>query len=126
MRIAVLDPPPREQATDLVECSTAYERGSFYERIELREMSTGDELTTVHGEWMGFLKIGAASQPVIRAAIAELVAEDQRLHLPHLFNALVAAGHDIAVIYTSGHWLDVDSVADVAKAGSFWARGAPT
>ena len=114
-----------EQAADLVECSMPYARGSFYERVELREISTGARPTTVHGEWMGFLKVGAKSQPLVRAAIEELVVENERLHLPHLLNALVAAGHDIAVIYTSGHWLDVDSVADVAKAGGFWGRGTP-
>lgn len=114
-----------ERATDLVECSTPYARGSFYERVELREMSTDTALTSVHGEWMGFLKIGAAARPTVRAMVDELVAEDRRQHLPHLLNALVAGGHQVAVIYTSGHWLDVDSVADVAKAGSFSARGTP-
>jgi phosphoenolpyruvate phosphomutase len=114
-----------DQAADLVECSSPYERGSFYERIALRKVSADERPADVHGEWMGFLKIGPAMQPIVRAAIEELIAENERLHLPDLLNALVAAGHHVAVIYSTGHWLDVDSVADVAKAGGFWARSSP-
>ena len=112
-----------DQPADLVQCSSPYERGSFYERIALRQMSSDERPAAVHGEWMGFLKIGPTMQPVVRAAIEELVSENERLHIPDLLNALVTAGHHVAVIYTSGHWLDVDSVADVAKAGGFWGRG---
>ena len=114
-----------DQAADLVECSSPYQRGSFYDRIALRKMSSDERPADVHGEWMGFLKIGPTMQPIVRAAIEELIAENERLHLPDLLNALVAAGHHVAVIYTTGHWLDVDSVADVAKAGGFWARSTP-
>ena len=42
--------------------------------------------------------------------------------LPRLLNALIAGGHAIEVRYTSGHWLDVDSLNDVVRAGEFRAR----
>lgn len=32
---------------------------------------------------------------------------------------LVRRGHSVRVVYTTGHWLDVDSLEDVLAAGSF-------
>ena len=39
--------------------------------------------------------------------------------LHHLLNSIAGKGGDIRVVYTTGHWLDVDSVEDVVAAGSF-------
>ena len=36
-----------------------------------------------------------------------------------LARELARLGHEVDVVYTSGHWLDVDTVADVVRAGSF-------
>jgi phosphoenolpyruvate phosphomutase len=36
-----------------------------------------------------------------------------------LFNRLVAEGNSIRVVYTTGHWLDVNHVDDLVLAGSF-------
>jgi phosphoenolpyruvate phosphomutase len=36
-----------------------------------------------------------------------------------LLTELVARGEKLRVVYTTGHWLDVDSVADVIAAGRF-------
>ena len=36
-----------------------------------------------------------------------------------LLNALIARGERVQVVYIAGHWLDVDSLADVERAGGF-------
>ena len=43
--------------------------------------------------------------------------EERKLH--HLLDRLVREGEEIRVIYTTGHWLDVDTVDDVVSAGRF-------
>ena len=49
-----------------------------------------------------------AAQPDMRKA---------KLH--HLLAALAADGESIRVVYTTGHWLDIDSLEDLVAAGSF-------
>jgi phosphoenolpyruvate phosphomutase len=36
-----------------------------------------------------------------------------------LLTELVRNGERVRVIYTTGHWLDIDSLEDVVAAGSF-------
>jgi NDP-sugar pyrophosphorylase family protein len=42
-----------------------------------------------------------------------------KAHMNQLFNRLVAEGNSICVVYTTGHWLDVNHVEDLVLAGSF-------
>ena len=39
--------------------------------------------------------------------------------LPDLLNNLIESGKTVRVVYTTGHWLDVDSVSDVVTSSSF-------
>ncbi|MDP6486161.1 MAG: phosphoenolpyruvate mutase, partial [Alphaproteobacteria bacterium] len=36
-----------------------------------------------------------------------------------LFSAIIDAGHHIAALYVTGHWLDVDDAFDLAEARNF-------
>jgi hypothetical protein len=45
-----------------------------------------------------------------------------RPQLAALFNRLVAGGMELDVAYTTGNWLDVDTLYDVIQAGKFGAR----
>jgi phosphoenolpyruvate phosphomutase len=44
---------------------------------------------------------------------------NRRAKLHHLLAELVRRGERVRVVYTTGHWLDVDSLDDVVAAGSF-------
>ena len=44
------------------------------------------------------------------------------LGVPDLLNQIILDGHDIRVWYIHGHWLDVNSVEDLERAGSFTAE----
>ena len=44
---------------------------------------------------------------------------NRKAKLHHLFEALVGKGQRIRVVYTTGHWLDVDSLDDLVAAGAF-------
>ena len=41
------------------------------------------------------------------------------MKMPELIKGLLARGQKVRVIYTTGHWLDVDSVDDVLMGSSF-------
>jgi phosphoenolpyruvate phosphomutase len=67
------------------------------------------------------MKVSAKAVPILRELITELVAmpENRSAKLHQLLDELVQRGHQVRVIYTTGHWLDVDSLDDVLAAGSF-------
>ncbi len=111
----------RGRAADYVSCSEPYSRHAFNSRVLLR--AAGEDLPEhlIHGEWTGILRVRARALPALRAAVAELAAEpaNRRAKLHHLLAALAKAGSDVRAVYTTGHWLDVDSIEDVIAAGSF-------
>jgi hypothetical protein len=73
----------------------------------------------VHGEWMGFLRVSAPRRGEVKALVRMLVERDASSGVPDLLNALVANGETVRVVYSTGNWLDIDSLADLVVAGSF-------
>jgi phosphoenolpyruvate phosphomutase len=73
---------------------------------------------------MGFLKIGPNAQAAVHKKVDLLLKspDNRRAQMSVLMNSLIAEGSTIEVIYTTGHWLDVNSLADVVKAGTFRTR----
>ena len=59
--------------------------------------------------------------PAFCEQVDQLAADpaNRQSKLHHLLAAIAAKGGDVRVIYTTGHWLDVDSVEDVLAAGKF-------
>jgi phosphoenolpyruvate phosphomutase len=87
-------------------------------------VDVGDALdpTRVHGEWMGFLKVSAAGARILSELLAGVAAEPEtrrRLDMAGLLRRLLAEGHSIRVLYTTGNWLDVDTAEDVRAAARF-------
>lgn len=111
----------RGRAADYVSCSEPHSRHAFYHDIALRNCAEDIPEDERHGEWMGFLRIRAAALPRLREVVAEMLAgpRGREAKLYHLLAELVQRGEHVRVVYTTGHWLDVDSVADVLAAGSF-------
>jgi NDP-sugar pyrophosphorylase family protein len=70
---------------------------------------------------MGFLKVGPEVRPKLMSVIEALLAGDGRrtAGVPQLLNRLVEEGQAVEAIYTTGHWLDVDSLSDVVRAWDF-------
>jgi phosphoenolpyruvate phosphomutase len=75
----------------------------------------------IHGEWIGLIKTTARGSEVLKTTLTELQARDdfRTLRFDHLFNHLVARGHQVQVLYVTGHWLDVDDLDDLARAQAF-------
>lgn len=111
----------RGRAADYVRCSQPHSRRAFYQPVWLE--AAGEDLAEadIHGEWMGFLRVAAPALPRVRAVVAAMAADpgNRRAKLHHLLAELVRRGEKVRVVYTTGHWLDVDSLDDVVAAGSF-------
>jgi phosphoenolpyruvate phosphomutase len=85
--------------------------------------TAGEDLPpeTVSGEWMGFLRVSAAALPEFRDVVTDMLTEpgNRRAKIHNLLAELVRRGKSVRVVYTSGHWLDVDTLDDVVAAGKF-------
>ena len=111
----------RGRAADYVRCSEPYSRHAFYRDVTLA--AAGEELTDdqIHGEWMGLLRVSANRTARFAELVDEMAADpvNRKAKLHHLLDELVRRGETVRVVYTTGHWLDVDSLDDVLAAGSF-------
>jgi len=111
----------RNRPTDFVRCSEPHTRHDFNRRVVLEK--AGEDLAEVeiHGEWMGILRVSASAMPRFRRAVSELTdhAQGRQAPLHRLLTHLVREGQEIRVAYTTGNWLDVDSLEDVLAASRF-------
>ncbi len=111
----------RGRVADYVACSEPSSKRAFYNAVTLKGFVT-DAATEAHGEWMGVVKFSQRGAKVVADKLRGLKTEPERLRtmkLPDLLQMIVQAGHAVRVIYTSGHWLDVDSVDDVLVGAQF-------
>jgi phosphoenolpyruvate phosphomutase len=111
----------RGRVADFVVCSEPNSKKSFLSRVTLKEFVSDGDRNDVTGEWMGFLKVSQKGAEVLRAVL-EKAATDAKFNtmkMPDLLRLVQAAGHDVRVLYSTGHWLDVDSVEDVVLGASF-------
>jgi len=111
----------RGRAADYVSCSEPYSRQVFNHRVLLTDAGESLNDDAINGEWTGLIRVAQSALPRFRAKVSELVAGPgmQKAKLHHLLSALAADNESIRVIYTTGHWLDIDSVEDLVAAGSF-------
>lgn len=110
----------RGRVADFVSCSEPASKRSFYNTVTLKGFNPAPEQT--HGEWMGIVKLSPKGAKLVSDRLRALASEPERLRamkVPDLLEQLVAAGHAVRVIYTAGHWLDVDSVDDVLVGAQF-------
>lgn len=127
--VVMVDTQWRESANlhrvaDYAHCSRAYSRLHYSEAVHLRRLGDAAALREdeIHGEWMGFFRIGSESLGLVRDILDQLLSSTHARRmgsLPDLINALVEQGLPVRVVYTTGHWLDIDSPEDVTSAGSF-------
>ena len=106
---------------DLV--STSHPFTGFYlddEPVNLLQMSTKLPRAAATGEWIGLARFSAQGASWLRQEIDALEADGLLDHadLPVLFSRL-AAKHPVKVHFITSHWLDVDTLTDVATARNF-------
>ena len=111
-----------DRHTDLVSCSLGYGREALGGDVRMNEM-IHQPSGRIDGEWMGVARFTTAGTKVLRDSVAAWAEEDAdgfaAARMNDLFNRLIAEGRAIKVVYTTGHWIDIDHVDDLVLAGSF-------
>ncbi len=109
------------RARDLASTSRRFSRSYLEDGpVTLRAIGSALPADQVTGEFIGMIRVSERGASLIRAEIAALQAEGAlaQADLPDLLTRL-AVRHPVAVHYVTGHWLDVDDLADLAEARNF-------
>ncbi len=103
------------------ECSLPNSKKAFNARIYLKQLGNTVPRESTHGVWMGFLKVSAAGAGQLQAILAAMMADpaNRKAGIPQLLQDLLKRNLPIRVVYTVGHWLDINSLDDVVQAGNF-------
>ncbi len=104
-----------------VECTIPNSRKAFNAKVYLKQLGNRLPTDAIHGVWMGFLKLSPSAACEINNLLVGMLADPQnrKAGIPHLLQELLRRGHPIRVLYTVGHWLDINSLDDVVQAGNF-------
>ena len=109
-------------APDYVWCDRPDDRSMFMQDVRLqrvREEKLPDDPPC--GRWTGMMRVRSQGRLWLEQALDELESGDgfDRLTLPDLLNHLTLSGRPVTVHYINGHWLDVNNVNDIDRAGDF-------
>lgn len=108
---------------DFVMCSRAHSINFNEAAAELKGITFGraGDKKEAHGEWIGLIKSNKVGSAAIAKALTELStkADFNKMKLPDLMNHLLTANVKINVMYIDGHWMDIDTYADVSKGQKF-------
>jgi phosphoenolpyruvate phosphomutase len=103
------------------ECSLPNSKKAFNAKVYLRQLGNTVPGERTHGVWMGFLKASPAGTLQLQTILAAILADpaNRKAGIPHLLQELLKRQCPIRVLYTVGHWLDINSLDDVVQAGNF-------
>jgi len=125
--LVVVDSSPLEQAqgntNDLAYCSNPDDRAMYQQKVSLDQVSNlGDwQGRKPDGRWIGMLRVRGEGRAWLNEALEQLRNEGQfeNCGVPQLINRLVENGRAPQVQYISGHWMDINNLEDLQRAGDF-------
>ncbi|MEQ1795684.1 MAG: phosphoenolpyruvate mutase [Nitrospira sp.] len=124
--VIFLDSNWREQLSytrlgGFAECTVPNSRRAFNAKVYLKQLGNEIPESAIHGVWMGFLKVSPVAATLITGVITEMLAQpaNRKATIPQLIQELLKRQQPIRVLYTVGHWLDINSLEDVVQAGNF-------
>ncbi len=103
------------------ECTAPNSREAYNATIHLNQLGRDVPHAARHGVWMGLLKVSANAAEVLHGILVEMLADPahHKAGMAQLFQELRKRNYSIRVLYTVGHWLDINSLADVLQAERF-------
>jgi phosphoenolpyruvate phosphomutase len=108
---------------DLAWCSEPDNRAMYQQKVMLDQVLSGQENQDRQpdGRWIGMLRVKGEAGEYLRTAMATLRQRESfnQLGLPDLLNQLVEDGHPPQVQYVNGHWMDINNLDDLERAGTF-------
>jgi phosphoenolpyruvate phosphomutase len=125
--LVVVDSSPLEQApgnkNDLAYCSAPDDRAMYQQKVRLERISSDPawQGRPPDGRWIGMLRARGAGRRYLVEALEQLRQhpEFESMGVPDLVNRLVADGHAPQVQYIAGHWMDINNLEDLQRAGDF-------
>lgn len=91
--------------------------------VELKKISFNNffEAKDAHGEWIGLVKANKIGCELIVKTLEEMSQQINfnKMKMPDLFARLMEKKAKINVMYIDGHWLDIDTYADLTKGQLF-------
>jgi phosphoenolpyruvate phosphomutase len=125
--LVVVDSSPMDQApgnkNDLAYCSAPDDRAMYQQKVSLERISSDPDWggRSPDGRWIGMLRARGAGRDHLLEALEQLRGEPgfAAMGVPDLVNRLVANGHAPQVQYITGHWMDINNLEDLQRAGEF-------
>ena len=125
--LVVVDSSPLEQApgnkNDLAYCSAPDDRAMYQQKVSLERISSDPawQGRPPDGRWIGMLRARGAGRRHLVEALEQLRQHPdfESMGVPDLVNRLVADGHAPQVQYIAGHWMDINNLEDLQRAGDF-------
>jgi len=125
--LVVVDSSPLDDArgnkNDLDFCSAPDDRAMYQQKVNLERVSSDRDWggRRPDGRWIGMLRASGEGRAQVLEALGQLRAEDgfESMAVPDLINRLVDNGHTPQVQYISGHWMDINNLDDLQRAGDF-------
>jgi phosphoenolpyruvate phosphomutase len=125
--LVVVDSSPLDQAqgnkNDLAYCSAPDDRAMYQQKVTLERISSdaGWSGRRPDGRWIGMLRARGPGRQYLLEAVRQLQAgaDFSRLDVPDLVNRLIVNGHAPQVQYVTGHWMDINNLEDLQRAGDF-------
>ncbi len=111
---------------DFVYCDKEDDRSLFKQEVKLTKISEKGQLDSGNpsGRWIGMMRFRKKGRKWLERALRDLRKQENfnTLTVPDLLNHLIKKGHTINVHYINGHWLDINELSDIEKAGNFISR----
>ena len=108
---------------DFAYCTGIDDRSMFEQDVYLDHISDepSPDNTSPDGRWIGMMRVQGEGLHWLNSALNELQQQDSfnSLGIPDLLNYLVSNGKPVKVHYIHGHWLDVNTIEDIDRAGEF-------
>lgn len=111
---------------DFAFCSEPDDRAMWGQAVNLERIAADEQTQDGRqpdGRWIGMVRVKRDGREWLIEALEALRERDNfnQLSIPDLINFMLERGRDIRVWYIHGHWLDVNSLADLELAGNFTA-----
>ena len=108
---------------DLAWCSAPDNRAMYQQKVTLDQIRPGSESPGKQpdGRWIGMMRVAGQGGEHLRSAMQTLKQSENfnALGIPDLLNQLVKDGHPPQVQYVNGHWMDINNLDDLERAGTF-------
>lgn len=125
--VAVIDSTVENEnysgSPDYAYCSQIEDRTIFKQDVFLNHVSERKESSpeAPSGRWIGMLRVRGQGRQWIEEAIDDLKTQEnyKQMSLADLLNQVIQLNHPVKVHYINGHWIDINALVDIDRAGDF-------